>query len=94
MAILIINFSFGSLGEFIPIEVDIVYYSLLSNAKDPQLLINGVSQGQSGDGTNGVFVWKGVRLSPGENIISSTAEFDGHNLTDQCTWNLSLSSAK
>jgi beta-galactosidase len=63
---------------------------IYSNAKDPWLLINGVSQGQSGGGTNGVFVWKGVRLTPGKNIISSSAEFNGHDLADQCTWNLSL----
>jgi beta-galactosidase len=61
---------------------------LYSNAKEPELLINGVSQGGRNDGDNGVFIWKNLTLSPGENKISARAQANGQTLTDECVWNL------
>ena len=62
---------------------------IYSNAPEPELFINGVSQGKRSDGVNGVFVWKDVTLSRGENKISATAQKDGKALTDECVWKLS-----
>lgn len=61
---------------------------LYSNTKEPELLINGVSQGVRNDGENGVFIWKNLTLSPGENKISARAQANGQTLTDECVWNL------
>ncbi|HUD82976.1 MAG TPA: glycoside hydrolase family 2 TIM barrel-domain containing protein [Candidatus Saccharimonadales bacterium] len=61
---------------------------LYSNTKEPELLINGVSQGGRNDGDNGVFIWKNLTLSPGENKISARAQANGQTLTDECVWNL------
>jgi len=61
---------------------------IYSNAKEVDLLLNGKSQGQRDDGTNGVFVWKDRQLSPGQNQIEARAERDGKNLSDSCVWTL------
>ena len=61
---------------------------IYSNAKEVELSLNGNSQGKRNDGTNGVFVWKDVTLSPGENQIEVRAERDGKNLSDRCVWAL------
>jgi beta-galactosidase len=62
---------------------------LYSNAKAPELFVNGISQGQRNDGTNGIFLWKAISLRPGENKISATAQRNGQTLRDDCLWNLS-----
>jgi beta-galactosidase len=62
---------------------------IYSNAKAPELFVNGVSHGKLGNGTNYVFIWKDIRLSPGENKISATAQAGGKTLTDECEWKLS-----
>lgn len=62
---------------------------IYSNAQAPELFVNGVTQGRRNDGTNGVFIWKAVRLSPGLNKISARAQSGGKALTDQCEWHLS-----
>jgi beta-galactosidase len=67
---------------------------IYSNAKEPELFINGVSQGKHGDGVNGVFIWKSLTLSPGENKISAKAQYDGSILTDACGWTLQTTTAK
>ena len=59
-----------------------------SNAKVVDLLLNGHSQGRRNDGRNGVFVWKGVPLSPGENEIEAYAQRKGKNMRDKCVWTL------
>jgi beta-galactosidase len=59
-----------------------------ANVSEPELFINGVSQGRSGEGVNGVFIWKNMTLSPGENKISARAETNGQAVTDGCIWNL------
>ena len=59
-----------------------------SNAGNVELLLNGVSQGQRSNGTNCVFIWKDVQLSPGENQVESRAERGGRKLSDTCEWML------
>lgn len=61
---------------------------IYSNAKTAALFINGVSQGQQGGVTGGVFVWKNVALTPGENKIAATAAINGRPVTDACVWKL------
>jgi beta-galactosidase len=61
---------------------------IYANATEPELFVNGVSQGKRADGTNGVFLWKNVPLSPGENKISARGQFHGQPVTDECVWNL------
>jgi hypothetical protein len=53
------------------------------------LFVNGVSQGKRGAGENGVFIWKDVALSPGENKISTRAQSGDQTLTDECVWKYS-----
>jgi beta-galactosidase len=62
---------------------------IYSNAKEPELFVNGVSQGKRGAGENGVFIWKDVALSPGENKISTRAQSGDQTLTDECVWKYS-----
>ncbi len=62
---------------------------IYSNAKKPELFVNGDAQAGGSDIGNGVFIWKDVKLSPGENKISATAQAAGQTLTDECVWKLS-----
>jgi len=62
---------------------------IYSNAKNPELFINQASQGKPDSGTNGVFIWKNVTLTPGENKIAVTAMANGRIVTDECVWKLS-----
>jgi beta-galactosidase len=62
---------------------------IYSNAQAPELFINGASQGKRSDGVNGVFIWKNLTLSPGENKISASAQAGGQTLSDECVWKLS-----
>ncbi len=64
---------------------------IYSNASEPELFVNGVSQGKRNDGVNCVFVWKDVKLSQGENKISASSQAAGKPVTDECVWNLSPS---
>ena len=64
---------------------------IYSNAKNPELFVNGVSQGTRSDGVDTVFIWKNVTLSPGENKIAVRAEAGGQKLNDECRWKLSPS---
>lgn len=61
---------------------------IYSNANEVELLVNGVSQGRRSDGENCVFIWKAVRLQPGENRIEARATRDGQTLSDECSWTL------
>jgi beta-galactosidase len=61
---------------------------IYANVKEPELFINGISQGKRVEGDNGVFVWKDVALSPGKNKISARAQANGQTLIDECVWNL------
>ena len=61
---------------------------IYSNATEPELFVNGVSQGKHSDGVNGVFVWKDITLASGENKITASALKDGQTLNDACVWNV------
>jgi beta-galactosidase len=61
---------------------------IYSNAKKVELLLNGIPQGKRTDATNCVFIWKNIKLSPGENRVEARAERDGKKLGDSCVWNL------
>jgi len=59
-----------------------------SNARAVELFLNGTSRGlQTHDG-NAVFIWKQVRLQPGENKVESRAQFADTTLTDHSLWYL------
>jgi beta-galactosidase len=58
-----------------------------SNAtRGVELFVNGVSQGRNRDDGNAVFVWKDIKLQPGENTIEAKAEHLGQLLSDRCVW--------
>lgn len=59
-----------------------------SNANVVELFLNGASHGVCTNDGNAVFVWKSVKLSPGENRIEAKAQHDGKMLTDECAWTL------
>ena len=61
---------------------------IYSNAGEVELSLNGNSQGIRNDGTNGVFVWKNMTLSPGDNQVAARAERNGQSLSDSCVWTL------
>ncbi len=61
---------------------------IYSNARTVELWLNGKSEGYHRNSTNGVFVWKNVKLNPGENRVTAKAERDGKKLSDVCTWTL------
>jgi beta-galactosidase len=66
-----------------------------SNAAEVELLVNNVSQGKRAGGTNGVFIWKEVKLSDavGGNQIEARARRNGQSLTDHCVWTLKPAAA-
>jgi beta-galactosidase len=59
-----------------------------SNATKVELFVNGASQRNCRNDGNAVFVWKDVKLSPGENRIEAKAQRGGQSLTDECVWSL------
>ena len=61
---------------------------IYSNASAVELSLNGNSQGRSDNGTNGVFVWKEVHLSPGHNQVEARTERDENFLSDNCVCTL------
>jgi beta-galactosidase len=67
---------------------------IYSNAGKVELRLNGKSLGTRNDGTNGVFIWKNVKLSPGENQVIARAERDGRELNDGCVWTLQAATAE
>jgi beta-galactosidase len=64
---------------------------IYSNAKAVELLLNGTSQGTRTDATNGIFIWKDIKLSAGENRVEARADRSGKNLRDSCVWTLKKS---
>jgi beta-galactosidase len=62
-----------------------------SNARRVELLLNGKSEGYHSTATNCVFLWKNVKLNPGENQVTARAERNGKKLSDACTWTLAKS---
>ncbi|MES2438171.1 MAG: glycoside hydrolase family 2 TIM barrel-domain containing protein [Verrucomicrobiota bacterium] len=61
---------------------------IYSNAAKAECLHNGVSLGPRDNDGNGVFIWKDVTLTPGENRIQARAERAGQRLSDECIWKL------
>ena len=61
---------------------------IYSNARRVELLLNGKSQGYHSLATNCLFLWKNIRLNPGENQVTAKAERDGKELNDACAWML------
>jgi beta-galactosidase len=61
---------------------------IYSNAKEVELLLNGVSLGETRNATNCVFIWKNAELKSGENQVEARAELDGKSLSDNCVWTL------
>ena len=59
-----------------------------SNARKVELVVNGKSLGARTDGINGAFIWKDVKLRPGENPVEAHAKRNGEYLGDGCIWNL------
>jgi beta-galactosidase len=61
---------------------------IYSNATEVELLLDGTPQGTRRNEGNAVFVWKDIRLSPGENRLEARAQRDGRSLSDFCIWTL------
>jgi len=61
---------------------------IYSNASEAELLLNGVSQGALRRGTDCVFVWRNVKLQPGQNRVEARAHRDNQELSDNCVWTL------
>ncbi|HVU28733.1 MAG TPA: glycoside hydrolase family 2 TIM barrel-domain containing protein [Verrucomicrobiae bacterium] len=61
---------------------------IYSNAKEVELLLNGVSQGKNTHSNNCVFIWKKVGLKQGENHIEARATSNGKSLSDSCVWDV------
>jgi beta-galactosidase len=61
---------------------------IYSNAAEAELLLNGASQGTRKNNGNAVFIWKDVKLAPGENRVETRAQRNGQSLSDACVWNL------
>jgi len=59
---------------------------IYSNASEVELLVNGVSKGKQAGGENCIFIWRDVKLQPGENHIEARAARDGQTLSDGCVW--------
>jgi beta-galactosidase len=77
--------------ERINAATDVKVYS---NAKEVELLVNGVPQGERKDSSNCIFIWKNVQLQPGENRIEARAHRDGCALSDNCVWVLKPADSK
>jgi beta-galactosidase len=61
-----------------------------SNAGDVELFLNGTSRGTRNSTGNGVYLWKDLELTRGENRVEARAQKDGRTLNDQCVWNLKV----
>jgi beta-galactosidase len=61
---------------------------IYSNAAQAELLLNGASQGTRKNDGNAVFIWKNIKLAPGENRVEARARSGGKTVTDSCVWNL------
>jgi beta-galactosidase len=59
---------------------------IYSNAREVELLVNGVSHGKQAVGADCIFIWKDVKLQLGENHIEARARRDDRFLSDSCVW--------
>jgi beta-galactosidase len=58
------------------------------NAPAAELSVNGVPLGPRQNDGNSVFLWKDVKLTPGENKVEARATRNGHAVNDSCIWTL------
>lgn len=73
---------------------DVTDVKIYSNAATAELFLNGASQGVRTNDGNSVFIWKSVRLQPGENAVEARAEKNGVPLTDHCVWTLKAAATR
>jgi beta-galactosidase len=73
--------------RFTPRTQPVTAVKIYSNAEAVELRINGVSLG-SKTSANHIFLWPGVTLKTGRNAITASATRGGHDLTDNCEWDL------
>jgi beta-galactosidase len=59
-----------------------------SNARTVELLVNGAAIGEQKGSSHRVFIWRDVRLQPGENRIEARARHGRVDLQDSCMWTL------
>lgn len=60
-----------------------------SNAERVELEVNGQPAGAREDPRGGrIFIWKGVRLAPGQNRVQARARFGDRTEADACVWTL------
>ena len=71
--------------RFTPRADAVTEVKVYANAPAVELFLNGVSHGVR-SGADCVFRWPGVTLRPGVNAVEARADFDGHPVTDRCTW--------
>ena len=64
-----------------------------SNATEVELFVNGKSAGKATKSNTCIFVWTGVRLDPGKNVVEARALLNGRFLTDTCIWTVQPSPA-
>jgi len=57
-----------------------------SNGARAELRVNGKSYGSAAPNEVRVFIWKGVKLAPGENLIEVSAQATGKTVKDTCRW--------
>ncbi len=68
-------------------QTDVKVYS---NAREVELFNNGISQGKHSDPTNCIFIWKTIRLHPGDNRIEARAVVSDSLFKDTCVWTVKL----
>ena len=82
----VLHIASSRFGERTSPVADVKIYS---NAPQVSLEVNGVPQGVRRDPAGDrVFVWQGIRLSPGANRISASAHFGTADAADSCVWTL------
>ncbi len=59
---------------------------IYSNVPGVTLTVNGISLGTV-ECIDRVYVWRGVKLKPGPNLVTASAAVNGQTLTDSVTWN-------
>lgn len=62
--------------------------TVFSNLDQPELFVNGQSQGTSKGDDYATYTWNNIQLTPGKNYIQVVAKGKGKEQTDSCTWYL------
>lgn len=66
----------------------ITHVKIYSNAERVELFVNGKSLGKLSSADRRIFIWKGVILSSGANLITAKARHGEDELSDECTWHV------